>query len=75
MSIQELGSIGEFVSAFAVFATLIYLAIQTRLIRKAAEETARFSLARPLLDKRDTAALVLRPLCRKLPVLCDLLQI
>lgn len=45
MSIQELGSIGEFVSAFAVFATLIYLAIQTRLTRKAAEETARFSLA------------------------------
>ena len=42
MNIQELGSLGEFVSAIAVMATLIYLAIQTRLTRKAAEETASF---------------------------------
>jgi hypothetical protein len=42
VNIQELGSLGEFVSAIAVMATLIYLAIQTRLARKAAEETAEF---------------------------------
>ncbi len=45
MTFQELGSIGEFFGAFAVLATLVYLSIQTRLTRMAAEETARFSLA------------------------------
>jgi hypothetical protein len=43
MNIQELGSLGEFVGAIAVMVTLVYLAIQTRLTRKAAEETAKFS--------------------------------
>jgi hypothetical protein len=41
MNIQELGSLGEFVGAIAVMATLVYLAIQTRLTRKAAEVTQR----------------------------------
>jgi hypothetical protein len=53
MNIQELGSLGEFVSAIAVMATLIYLAIQTRLTRKAAEETADFQAnlsARSVVD-------------------------
>ena len=35
MSIQDLGSIGEFVSAIAVLITLMYLAIQIRAIRTA----------------------------------------
>jgi len=43
MSIQELGSIGELVGAITVLATLIYLAIQTRQARIAAEETAKFA--------------------------------
>ena len=41
MNIQELGSLGEFVGAIAVMITLVYLAIQTRLTRKAAEVTQR----------------------------------
>jgi hypothetical protein len=41
MNIQELGSLGEFVGAIAVMVTLVYLAIQTRLTRKAAEVTQR----------------------------------
>lgn len=50
MNLQDLGSLGEFVGAIAVMVTLVYLAIQTRLTRKAAEvtqraaeETAKFS--------------------------------
>ena len=43
MSIQDLGSIGELISAVAVLATLIYLSIQTKQTRKAAEQTAYFS--------------------------------
>ena len=41
MNIQDLGSLGEFIGAIAVVATLVYLAIQTRLTRKAAEVTQR----------------------------------
>jgi hypothetical protein len=37
MSIQELGSLGELIGAVAVLATLVYLAIQTRLTRIASE--------------------------------------
>ena len=43
MTVQELGSLGEFVSAIAVLATLVYLSIQTRLTRKASQETAKFA--------------------------------
>ena len=43
MSLAELGSLGEFVSAIAVLVTLVYLAIQTRQSRIAAEETASFA--------------------------------
>jgi len=43
MSIQDLGSVGELIGALAVIATLIYLSIQTRLTRKATEETANFA--------------------------------
>jgi hypothetical protein len=43
MTIQDLGALGEFVSAIAVIITLIYLSIQTRLTRKAAEEAANFA--------------------------------
>ena len=35
MSIQELGSIGEFVSSLAVLITLLYLAVQIRQTRNA----------------------------------------
>jgi hypothetical protein len=43
MSIEELGSLGEFVSAIAVLVTLIYLALQTRQARIAAQETVKYS--------------------------------
>ena len=43
MNIQDLGSLGELVGAFAVVFALIYLAIQTRQARIAAEESAKHS--------------------------------
>ena len=43
MTIQDMGSLGEFVSAVAVLVTLVYLAIQTREARTAAEESAKFA--------------------------------
>jgi hypothetical protein len=43
MTIQELGSLGELVGAIAVLATLVYLSLQTRQARIAAEETAKYS--------------------------------
>jgi hypothetical protein len=43
MTIAELGSLGELVGAIAVLATLVYLSIQTRLTREAAQETAGFA--------------------------------
>jgi len=41
MTIQELGSIGEFVAALATVATLAYLATQIRHARLAASDTSR----------------------------------
>ena len=43
MSMQDLGSLGEMVGAIAVLATLIYLAVQTKQTRLAAEQTAKFA--------------------------------
>ena len=43
MTIQELGSLGEVIGAVAVLVTLIYLSLQTRQARLAAEETAKFA--------------------------------
>ena len=42
-TIQMLGSLGEFVGAFAVVATLIYLTIQVRHSRDAMEENSRLA--------------------------------
>ena len=50
MTIAELGSFGEFVGAIAVLATLIYLSIQTRLTREAAQETAGFASSQATFD-------------------------
>ena len=44
-TIQMLGSLGEFVGAFAVVATLIYLTIQVRHSRDAMEENSRLAQA------------------------------
>jgi hypothetical protein len=41
MNWDALGAIGEIIGAIAVLATLIYLAIQTRLTRKAVEESSQ----------------------------------
>jgi hypothetical protein len=43
MAIQDLGALGELIGAVAVLATLIYLAIQTRQARIAAEQTLKFA--------------------------------
>ena len=43
MTVQDLGSIGEIIGALAVVFTLVYLSLQTRQARLAAEETAKFS--------------------------------
>jgi hypothetical protein len=40
MSLSQLGSLGEFLSFFAVLATLIYLALQTKLSREVATSQA-----------------------------------
>ena len=40
MTINELGSLGEFFGAIAVFATLLFLAMQIRHANRAAEDTA-----------------------------------
>lgn len=45
MSIQDLGSIGEFVAALATLATLVYLAIQIRQNTKQVEEGTRATRA------------------------------
>lgn len=44
--IQNLGSIGEFVGAFGVIATLIYLGVQVRQTRKTNERDAAIELIR-----------------------------
>ena len=44
MNWEAIGAIGELVGATAVLTTLVYLAIQTTLTRKAAEQTAKFGL-------------------------------
>ena len=51
MSIDQLGSIGEFVSSIAVVASLIYLAIQ---VRQNSRETRLASVQRVLEASRDT---------------------
>ena len=43
MSIQDLGALGEIIGGIAVIVTLVYLAIQTRQSRIAAEQTAKFA--------------------------------
>ena len=44
-TLQMLGNLGEFVGAFAVVATLIYLTIQVRHSRDAMQENARLARA------------------------------
>ncbi len=45
MSIQNLGSIGEFIAALATLATLVYLAVQIRQNTKQVEEGTRAARA------------------------------
>lgn len=40
MTISDLGSLGEFFGAIAVFATLLFLAMQVRFARRASEDTS-----------------------------------
>ncbi|MFT4519195.1 MAG: hypothetical protein ACI9JM_001586 [Halioglobus sp.] len=43
MTVQDLGSIGEIIGAVAVLFTLLYLSLQTRQARLAAEQTAKYA--------------------------------
>ena len=54
MSLQELGAIGELIGGLAVLLTLIYLAIQTKQTRVAAEETANFASSQATYTTVDT---------------------
>jgi len=45
MSIQDLGAIGEFISSIVVLVTLVYLAVQTGLARKAAQANLQWTRA------------------------------
>ena len=46
MSITELGALGEFVGAFGVIASLVYLGLQVRQVKKGAEREAASQLIR-----------------------------
>jgi len=46
MSITELGALGEFVGAFGVIASLTYLGLQVRQVKKAGEREMAFELIR-----------------------------
>jgi len=50
VSVQELGSIGEFVAALATVVTLAYLATQIRYARLAASDASRQARAASVLD-------------------------
>ena len=58
MTIQELGSIGEFISSIAVLLTLIYLAVQVRQTRNATiastMQTNRVQFQSIMLANRDS---------------------
>ena len=57
MSIADLGSLGEFVGAFAVLATLVYLSVQIRQSNRNAMATARQTVLSNYIDKSfDTSA-------------------
>ncbi len=43
MDLTQLANLGEFIGGVAVLVTLVYLAVQTRQTRAAAEETAKFA--------------------------------
>ena len=50
MTLQDLGSIGEFVAAVATLATLAYLALQIRQNTREAQATSRSSVSQSFID-------------------------
>ena len=50
MTLQDLGSIGEFVAAVATLATLVYLALQIRQNTREAQATSRSSVSQSFID-------------------------
>ena len=50
MNWEALGTLAEIIGAIAVLVTLIYLSIQTRLTRLAAEETSKYASQQALND-------------------------
>ncbi|MCP5183701.1 MAG: hypothetical protein H6993_07045 [Pseudomonadales bacterium] len=58
MTISELGSLGEFVSSFAVLASLIYLAIQ---VRQGAKETRLTNVQQMLEASREMMLMTATP--------------
>ena len=56
MTISDLGSLGEFVSSFAVLITLVYLAVQTRQARTATQASVVWERARASRENALTLA-------------------
>ena len=62
LSLQDLGSLGEFLSSIGVIATLLYLAVEVRRNTRTAQETSsqrtfeRFSSSRSLIASNPTLA-------------------
>jgi len=56
MTISDLGSLGEFVSSFAVLITLVYLAVQTRQARTATQASVVWERARAMRENALTLA-------------------
>ena len=50
MTLQDLGSIGEFVAAIATLATLVYLALQIRQNTREAQAASRNSVSQSFID-------------------------
>ena len=56
MSIMELGALGEFVGAFAVVATLVYLALQIRQNTKSMDESRALAIAQSYENRSQATA-------------------
>ena len=58
MSFQELGSLGEFIAAFATVSTLIYLALQVRMTNRLAVSNIETQLNSRKCERRLVMALI-----------------
>ena len=59
MSLLELGALGEFLGSIAVFATLVYLAVQVKQNTRSMDESRRLALAQTYQMRSDALQLML----------------